>query len=244
MEQTVTSPAPGADQHWAHMLSTAPQTASQAILDLNHDLIAFHGSVSSCLGSDERRFITSGLARLIDRAFISATRFIGAMNSNGALRFQLDILVLQQNLKNVITDAPVVLKSAKAGDNTQTGNDGKPDDNAAASIATNINAANIFEIVALPRSAKFIDWFLEGADKAIGNAKKEQEDFRSMGSAKALEAGNGEPLTYDEMKVLIELCFSAMLRGTKGSESREQFMAAKRECNDALLRLSEFMWDS
>jgi Xaa-Pro aminopeptidase len=236
LDPPVTSPVPLADQNWVHILSTQPTTASPAILELNNDLISFHATVSSCMGHHECRFITSGLARLIDRAFVSATRFIGAMNSNGAQRLQLDVLVLQQNLKNVITDAPVVSK--KSGDNNNNNN------NPATPTGHHVNASNIHEVVALPRSAKFLDWFLDGADKALEYARREREEFKTMGAAQALEAGNGEPLTYEEMKVLIELCFSAALRGPGGADSREQFMAAKRGSGDALLRLSEVMWDS
>ncbi|EEP79359.1 conserved hypothetical protein [Uncinocarpus reesii 1704] len=99
------------------------------------------------------------------------------------------------------------------------------------------------EIVALPRSAKFLDWFLEGADKAVQYAKEEKEAFK-RGDVQTIEAGNGEPFTYDELKVLVELCFSAVLKGPRGAESREDFLAAKRGSGDALLRLSEVMWDS
>ena len=233
-EAPPTSPIPTtSDQSWVHILNTQPTSASPGILELNNDLIAFHATVSSYLGHAECLFITSGLARLIDRAFVSATRFIGAMNSNGALRLQLDVLVLQQNLKNIITDAPVS-KVGKQRNSTTT-----------PTTTTNIIAVNnTHDIVALPRSAKFLDYFLDGADRAISYAKEEKELFQSMGRAKALQAGNGEPFTYDEMKVLVELCFSSTLGVPGGDENREDFMAAKRRHGDALLKLSEVMWDS
>ena len=162
----------------------------------------------------------------MDRAFISATRLIGAMNDQGAHRLQLDVLVLQQNLKNIITDAPVVSKGK-----TNCGKNG-------------VNAQNMHEVVALPRSAKFIDWFLEGAERALENAKEEKERFNTLGSEKALEAGNGEPFSYEEMRVLVELCFSAILRVPQDDDNREDYMAAKRANGDALLKLSEVMWES
>ena len=127
------------------------------------------------------------------------------MNSYGASRLQLDVLVLQQNLKNII----------------------------------GLSHPESQELVALPRSAKFLDWFLEGADKALDHAQEEKQN-----PEKSLAAGNGEPLTYDELRTLIDLCFSDTLRGPKGSENREDFMAAKKASSDALLRLNEFMWDS
>ena len=226
-ERGPTSPIPPTEHNWTHILLSEPTTASPAILELNNDLIAFHAAASSYLGSNECRFIASGLARLIDRTFISAIRFIGAMNENGARRLQLDVLVLQQNLKNIIIDAPVMSKGGGANGRKN-----------------GVNAGNIHEIVALPRSAKFIDWFLEGAEKALENAKEEKERFDSLGSEKALGAGNGEPFSYDEMRVLVELCFSAILRGPQGDDNREDYMAAKRANGDALLKLSEVMWDS
>lgn len=191
-----------------------PTAASPSILELNSDLIAFDTNISTYLGATEHWFITSGLARFIDRIFVACTRYIGAMNENGALRLQLDVLVLQQNLKNIIIDP---------------------------TASTTDPAAQ--EVVALPRSAKFLDWFLEGAEKSLDYAKEEKEAFAAQGD-KALAAGNGEPFTYDELRVLVDLCFSEVLRGPRGAENREDFMSGKKASADALLRLNEIMWDA
>ena len=59
-----------------------------------------------------------------------------------------------------------------------------------------------------------------------------------------MAAGNGEPFTYDELRILVDLCFSDILKGPRGAENREEFMAAKKASADALLRLNEIMWDS
>lgn len=192
-----------------------PTAASPSILQLNSDLMSFNTNISTYLGPTEHWFIASGLARFIDRVFVTCTRYVGAMNENGALRLQLDVLVLQQNLKNIIIDP----------------------------AATRTNESASQEVVALPRSAKFLDWFLEGAEKALDYAKDEKEAFASQGD-KALAAGNGEPFTYDELRVLVDLCFSEISRGPRGAESREDFMAAKKASADALLRLNEIMWDA
>lgn len=189
-----------------------PTAASPTILQLNGDLIAFDTNISTYLGPAERWFITSGLARVIDRVFVACTRYIGAMNENGALRLQLDVLVLQQNLKNIIVDPTA-------------------------------DPAVEQEVVALPRSAKFLDWFLEGAEKALDYANEEKGAFAAQGD-KALAAGNGEPFTYEELRVLVDLCFSEILRGPRGAENREDFMSAKKASADALLRLNEVMWDA
>lgn len=213
-----TTPSPSASENWWHIIMNQPTAASPSILQLNNDLIAFDTNISTYLGSAEHWFITSGLARFIDRMFVTCTRYIGAMNENGALRLQLDVLVLQQNLKNIIIDPTAESASGTFDPESQ-------------------------EVVALPRSAKFLDWFLEGAEKSLDYAKEEKEAFAEQGD-KALAAGNGEPFTYDELRVLVDLCFSEILRGPRGAESREDFMAAKKASADALLRLNEVMWDA
>lgn len=218
-----TTPSPSSLASWWHILSNQPTAASPTVLELNNDLIAFDTNISSYLGPSERWFITSGLARFIDRTFVANTCHIGAMNENGALRLQLDVLVLQQNLKNIIIDPT---------DGVRKDDSSSPQQN-----------SEQIEVVALPRSAKFLDWFLEGAEKALDYAKDEKESFAAHGD-QALAAGNGEPFTYDELKVLIDLCFSDILLGPRGAENREEFMAAKKASADALLRLNEVMWDS
>ncbi|KAI9040641.1 exocyst subunit SEC8 [Aspergillus affinis] len=217
------TPSPNTTTDWWHIVKNQPTAASPTVLELNNDLIAFDTNISTYLGSSERWFITSGLARFIDQTFVSRTPLIGAMNENGALRLQLDVLVLQQNLKNVII--------APTADLAENGN------------VSDQELAAQEESVALPRSAKFLDWFLEGAEKALDYAKDEKEYFAAKGD-KALAAGNGEPFTYEELKVLIDLSFSDYLLGPRGAENREDFMFAKKASADALLRLNEIMWDS
>lgn len=211
-EGTPTTPTPSSNNTWHLLLPNSPTAASPQILELNNELIAIDTSLSSYLAPGEGQFITSGLARFIDQTFIFCTRYIGVMNHNGAQRLQLDVLVLQQNLKNIIVE------------------NGNHEEEPA-------------EMVALPRSAKFLDWFLEGPQKALDHANEEKELFASQGD-KALAAGNGEPFTYEELRVLVELCFSEIMRGPRGEQNREDFMAAKRSNGDAMLRLSEVMWDS
>ncbi|KAE8161693.1 hypothetical protein BDV40DRAFT_289067 [Aspergillus tamarii] len=217
-----TTPSPNSNISWWHIVLNQPTSASPNVLELNNDLISFDTNISSYLGSAERWYITSGLARFIDRVFIARVHLIGAMNQNGALRLQLDVLVLQQNLKNIIVDPAV-----------------DTDEEESARRASDQN----HEVVALPRSAKFLDWFLEGAEKALDYAKDEKESFATH-PEKALAAGNGEPFTYDELRILVDLCFSDILKGPRGAENREEFMAAKKASADALLRLNEIMWDS
>lgn len=204
------TPAPPPSGGCWHLLTSQPTAASPAVLELNKDLIAFDTNISTYLGAAQRQFITSGLAQFIDRVFVSSTRYVWAMNENGALRLQLDVLVLQQNLKNVIIDTA--------------------------------EAEGYREVVALPRSAKFLDWFLEGAEKALDYAKEEKE-YLAANPDKSLTV-DGEPFSYEVLKVLVDLCFSEILRGPRGEDNREDFMAAKKASADALLRLNEIMWDS
>ncbi|KAL6233842.1 hypothetical protein BDW75DRAFT_231636 [Aspergillus navahoensis] len=216
------TPSPPPSGGCWHLLTSQPTAASPAILELNKDLIAFDTNISTYLGAAQRHFITSGLARFVDRVFVASTRYIWAMNENGALRLQLDVLVLQQNLKNVIIDPTQI----------------PPLDQTTAPQEAELSR----EIIALPRSAKFLGWFLEGAEKALGYAKEEKERLAAHGD-KALTA-DGDPFTYEELKVLVDLCFSENLRGPKAEDNREDFMAAKKASADALLRLNEIMWDS
>ncbi|KAL4784626.1 hypothetical protein BJX76DRAFT_347642 [Aspergillus varians] len=209
------TPAPPPSGGCWHLLTSQPTAASPAILELNKDLIAFDTNISTYLGAAQRQFITSGLARFIDQVFVGSTRFIWAMNENGALRLQLDVLVLQQNLKNVIVDS---------------------------APTSAIDVEQYREIVALPRSAKFLDWFLEGAERALDYAKDERGYLAAHGVT--AHPADGEPFSYEELKVLVDLCFSEILRGPKGEDNREDFMAAKKASADALLKLNEIMWDS
>lgn len=217
-----TTPSPNTNTAWWHIILNQPTAASPTILELNNDLISFDTNISSYLGSAERWHITSGLARFIDQVFVACTHLIGAINENGALRLQLDVLVLQQNLKNIIIE---------------------PTEGTDEEGVARRGSVQYHEIVALPRSAKFLDWFLEGAEKALDYAKDEKESFAAH-PEKALAAGNGEPFSYEELKILVDLCFSDVLKGPRGAENREEFMAAKKASADALLRLNEIMWDS
>ena len=110
------------------------------------------------------------------------------MNANGCGRMQLNILVLQQNLKNIEAD------------------------------------------VSLARAAKYFDLFTAGPEAVLKQAKEEKE------------SGNGEKelFIYDELKTLVELCYSEQL----SSPERGISTVAKRTMGENLLQLSEYMWQS
>ncbi len=72
------------------------------ILALNGELIAYDETVVRCLVRDrEVDFVREGLGRLVNAYLVGNAAMVTPMNSRGCGRMQLNILVLQQNLKNV-----------------------------------------------------------------------------------------------------------------------------------------------
>ncbi|KAI5288931.1 hypothetical protein KEM52_000979 [Ascosphaera acerosa] len=218
-------------EHAPFVLSAAPTAASQAIVELNNDLIAFDANIRGSLGGRECRFITFGLAKLADHAFLRGVQRLAALNTNGALKLQLDVLVLQQNLKNII----VCDASPLGGGGGGGGGEG-------AGAETPFVSRN--EDIALPRTAKFIDWFLAGAKVALAYAKAEKEVLDAMSPAEKAERRatlEETPFSHDELRALVELCFSAALRGPGAKDgSREDYFAAKKEREEALGLLEEY----
>ncbi|KAI1531278.1 Sec8-exocyst domain containing protein [Pyrenophora tritici-repentis] len=73
-----------------------------AILALNSTLVSFDTAVSTYIPVTSYSHITRGLAVLMDTYLFSlCTSKIERMNTNGCALMQLNILVLQQNLKNI-----------------------------------------------------------------------------------------------------------------------------------------------
>ncbi|KAL1895180.1 exocyst subunit [Sporothrix stenoceras] len=72
------------------------------ILSLNGELIAYDETVVRCLVRDrEVDFVRQGLGRLVNAYLVGNAKMVTPMNSRGCGRMQLNILVLQQNLKNI-----------------------------------------------------------------------------------------------------------------------------------------------
>jgi exocyst complex component 4 len=151
------------------------------VVALNADLVGFDEDLTTHLQAPQQEFIVRGLASLLDTTILSLSANIQSMNMSGCSRLQLNVLVLQQNLKNVEVDAQ------------------------------------------LRRSALYYDLFGSGPDAVIAEAKR---------------TGKKCEFTYDEMKQLLELCYSEK----KKSERREEVVAAERGLADRLLQLSEFLW--
>jgi exocyst complex component 4 len=158
------------------------------ILSLNADLVSYDETIVRFLREKEISFIRTGLGLLIDSYLITNAGMVKAMNAHGCGRMQLNIFVLQQNIKNIESD------------------------------------------VELERAARFFDLFMLGADAVVQQAKEEKESGH----------GGKELFSYDELKTLVELCYSEKL----ASPERGISSVAKRGMGEHLLQLSEYMWQS
>jgi exocyst complex component 4 len=91
----------------AHALSTTYTLDSQlndpepAIITLNNALVAFDTLVSTSIPASQLPLITAGLSPLMDAHLVRLSARITALNAHGCALMQLNILVLQQNLKNI-----------------------------------------------------------------------------------------------------------------------------------------------
>jgi exocyst complex component 4 len=171
-----------------YLLEQVVNDPDAKILNLNADLVSYDETVVRFLREKEISFIRTGLGLLVDNFLVTNAGMVKAMNANGCGRMQLNILVLQQNLKNIEAD------------------------------------------VSLDRAAKFFDLFTEGPDAVVKQAKDEKE------------SGNGgkELFSYEELKTLVELCYSEQLSNPERGIST----VAKRGMGEHLLQLSEYMWQS
>lgn len=104
--------------HMMARLLTAPyslpystNTPDPTVLSLNSDLLSSDDALSTYLPSEEHRFLTTGLAALLDTLLVTDASRIKAMDANGCGRMQLNILVLQQNLKVIEGDVSLARSS-------------------------------------------------------------------------------------------------------------------------------------
>lgn len=162
------------------------------ILSLNSELVLFDETIVRYLREKEIAFIRTGLGLLINCYLIGHASMASPMNSKGCGRMQLNILVLQQNLKNVE------------------------------------------EGVDLARSANYFSLFDRGPDAIVEKAKEDKE------LQKGNDSNDPNHFSYDELKALLELCYSEAL----ANPERGIAAAAKRQMTDKLLGLSEHMWQS
>jgi len=171
-----------------YLLEQVVNDPDPKILSLNADLVSYDETVVCFLREKEISFVRTGLGLLIDTFLVMNAGMVGAMNSFGCGRMQLNILVLQQNLKNIEAD------------------------------------------VNLDRAARFFVLFAEGPDAVVKQAKEGKENGD----------GGKELFNYDELKTLVELCYSEQV----SSPERGISTVAKRGMGEHLLQLSEHMWQS
>lgn len=217
-----------------YLLSHPATDPDPAILALNADLLSFDDTLTMHLQPREHAFITSGLAALVDALLVRNAATVQAMNQHGCGRMQLNILVLQQNLKAVETGS---------GDGAGTD-------------------------VMLGRSANFFALFMEGAvyivekaqaiakareqtklsttttaqqDQKFNDTKAEAADANANADIGVHKPDLSDPFfSLEELKVLIELCYSEGLR----SPHREVAVQAKRGLSEHLLVLNEVLWNA
>jgi exocyst complex component 4 len=174
-----------------YLLEQVVNDPDPRILALNADLVSYDETITRFLRDKETTFVRTGLGLLIDTLLVTNAGVVGAMNANGCGRMQLNILVLQQNLKNI-----------------------EPD-------------------VSLQRSAGYYDLFTSGPEAVVQKAKEGKESVAGT-------AGKRETFSYDELKTLVELCFSEQMANPERGVST----VAKRGMGEHLLQLSEYMWQS
>ncbi|KAI1337529.1 exocyst complex component [Xylariaceae sp. FL0016] len=163
------------------------------ILTLNSELVAYDETAGRFLRDGEIEFIRTGLGLLINSYLVSNALATQPMDIRGCERMQLNILVLQQNLKNI-----------EAG-------------------------------VDLARAANYFSLFQEGPDAIVNKAKADKEH-----EAEGASVAEPERFSYDELKAMIELCYSVQLADPERGVSS----AAKRQMGEKVLSLSEYMWQS
>jgi exocyst complex component 4 len=176
-----------------YLLDQEVREPDPQILNLNLELVLFDETIAKYLRDREVAFIRSGLGLLISSYLVGNASMASPINERGIGRMQLNILVLQQNLKNV-----------------EQGVD-------------------------LARAANYFSLFDKGPDAIM--AKAEQDRDKKVGDA---ETDVSNTFTYDELKVLMELCFSEQC----ADPERGLASAAKRQLTDKMTELGEKMWQT
>lgn len=206
--------------HTALSPETAPYLLDQEvnepdpqILSLNAEMVAYDETTTRFLREREVAFVRTGLGLLINSYLIGNALMVAPMNARGCGRMQLNILVLQQNLKNIEEGVDLV------------------------------RAANYFELF-----DKGPDAIVEKAkeDAAAKTKREEPDESKDQAAGEAGDAAaaaavkDNNRFSYDELKALMELCYSEQL----ADPERGVAAAAKRQMADKLLNLSEYMWQS
>ncbi|KTW31694.1 uncharacterized protein T551_00955 [Pneumocystis jirovecii RU7] len=74
------------------------------LFELNTDLLEYNEQLNSCLQYEEYSFVIYGLPYMIDNLLVLSAENITQMNVLGSKKMLLNIMILEQNLKNIIRD--------------------------------------------------------------------------------------------------------------------------------------------
>ena len=186
-----------------------------SILALNAEMVAFDETTSHFLREREVAFLRTGLGGLMNSYLIANASRAAPMNMRGCGRMLLNVLVLQQNLRNIEAGGDLERVRVYFGLF-----EGGPD-----------------EVVKRAR---------EDSELAARTSSPSEEETGEQGGAEGRrragdkKGGGGSRFTYDELKALLELCYSEQL----ADPERGVAAAARRQMADKLLGLSEYMWQS
>ncbi|KAF1813168.1 putative exocyst complex component sec8 [Eremomyces bilateralis CBS 781.70] len=89
---------------------------------LNDDLVSYDEELGTLLQPSQHEYVKCGIGALMDQVLVHNAAKIPVMNDNGCGRMQLNILVLQQNLKNIEPNA-LLSRSAQLFDYFAAGPD-------------------------------------------------------------------------------------------------------------------------
>lgn len=197
-----------------YLLDQVVNEPDPEILSLNGELIAYDETAVRFLRTREVDFVRTGLGRLISAYLVGNARMVTPMNSKGCGRMQLNILVLQQNLKNVEESVDL----ARAANYYALFDQG-PD-----------------AIVAKAKECK--DRGVGQKGEGDGEAEGQGEGQGQGQGNDAKTEYTAETFSYDELKELMELVYSEQLANPeRGIEN-----AARRQMGEKLMELSEQMW--
>ncbi|CAZ79734.1 unnamed protein product [Tuber melanosporum] len=95
-----------------YCLDSLVNTPDPNVLALNADLVWFDEVISHLLRDTETKYLVKGLGAMMDHLLVANANCIKIINKEGVERMQLNILVLQQNLKNIETGGELTRASA------------------------------------------------------------------------------------------------------------------------------------
>lgn len=94
-----------------YLLEQEVREPDPQVLSLNSELATFDETIVRYLREKEINFIRHGLGLLINSYLVKNASMASPMNEKGCGRMQLNILVLQQNLKNIERDVDLARAS-------------------------------------------------------------------------------------------------------------------------------------